>query len=55
MIMKMYLRNIKKPLIFEVDHKDQLDKLYHLLMTQDIIKYGPVIFSRSEVVYIEIK
>lgn len=49
-ILKIYLKNRKKPLKTYAD-LSKLEKLYELLRTRDIIKFGPIIFRREDFIY----
>lgn len=51
MEIKIYLKGVKKPLIFEIDEV-QLESLYKQLLTRDVIKFGSLIFQRQDLLYI---
>lgn len=51
--LKVYLKNVHKPFIFEYDSKDKID-LEKQLLTHDVITIGPITFLRSEFKYSEI-
>lgn len=55
MKIKLYLKNLRKPILFEVASEKYLDKIYEELMTHDIIKMGQVIFRRDEFLYIVVE
>lgn len=47
----VYTYGKKKPFVFELDKASQLNDFYKELNTNDIVKYGPVIFKRSDFLY----
>lgn len=51
--LKVYLKSVRKPFIFEYDSKDKID-LEKQLLTHDVITIGPITFLRSEFKYSEI-
>lgn len=51
----LYLNGLNKPVICELESEKSLDKFYELLRTNDIIKFGPIIFERSQFRYALIK
>ena len=51
--LKVYLKNKRKPFVFEYSREDQID-IKKQLLTQDVIQIGPVIFLRAEFEYAEI-
>lgn len=51
MIIKVYLKTMKKPIVFELEKQTQYEEFYKQLMTCDIIKFGPIIFKRDDFIY----
>ena len=49
--LKVYLKSKKRPIIFTFDSDAKVDEFYRTVLTSDIIKFGPVIFERSEFKY----
>lgn len=51
MTLKLFLKNSKKPICFEIEKYDLVEQMYNDLMTRDIVKFGPVIFRREDFIY----
>lgn len=49
--LNIYLKSRKKPLSIIINREAQMDEFYRELMTKDICRFGPLIFSRNDFLY----
>lgn len=52
---KLIVKLKSKTLSFELDSEKQIDEFYKVLETNDIVKFGPIIFKRDDFVFAEVK
>lgn len=50
-IVKIFLKSMKQPLLFEVENDSSFEKLKKDLRTNDVIEFGPVVFRRDDFQY----
>lgn len=51
---KIYLKTMKKPLMFVLSNEAQLQHFVDKLSSENLVKFGDIIFSKDSFIYAEI-
>lgn len=49
--LRIYLKDVRRPIVLLLDTEKQLEDFYKELETHDIVKFGQVVFKRDEFLY----
>ena len=51
----IYLKSVRKPIHAILSSSDQITTFYNMLNTEDVIKFGQIMFAKSEFKYARIE